>query len=321
MTSMPVNLRQSIEALSSRYKQKQLIETSQRLTQRYKNEERKGQGLVTSNIEVATYAIARMPATYGAISAALEYSMQFYSGPVLETLLDIGAGTGAATWAASTTIDTINKFTCFERANAMMTFGKQLTMADEKLRRTMWVKQDYTAGSLPAADLVIAAYTLNELDESIRIEQLLRLWRATNYVLLLVEPGTPVGYKQILEYRRVLLEEGGYILAPCTGGHECPLDEDDWCHFTTRVERSRLHRLLKGGNLSYEDEKFSYVAFAKTPSQCANARVLRHPTIAQGRITLSLCTQEGRAERTYVKRRDKNYKDMRKVKCGDSIEV
>lgn len=321
MTSMPLNLRQSIEALASRYKQKQLIETSQRLTQRYKSEERKGQGLISSNIEVATYAIARMPATYGAISAALGYTMQHYTGPTLKSLLDIGAGTGAATWATCAIVDTIEKFTCFERENSMMTFGRQLTMTDEKLRRTLWIRRDYTQGNLPDADLVIAAYTLNELDDSQRINQLKRLWHATKSVLLIVEPGTPTGYKQILDYRSILLEEGGYVLAPCTSVNECPLFKDDWCHFTTRIERSRLHRLLKGGNLSYEDEKFSYVAFAKSPSQCASARVVRHPTIAPGRITVTLCTHNGKEERTYVKKRDKSYKDMRKVKCGDSIDI
>ena len=65
--------------------------------------------------------------------------------------------------------------------------------------------------------------------------------------------------------------------------------KDDWCHFTCRVPRSQLHKLLKQGDAPYEDEKFAYLALAKSETNKPEARILRHPKIAKGRITLELC--------------------------------
>ena len=37
-------------------------------------------------------------------------------------------------------------------------------------------------------------------------------------------------------------EAGANILAPCPHARPCPLAAPDWCHFSARVARSRLHR-------------------------------------------------------------------------------
>jgi len=70
-------------------------------------------------------------------------------------------------------------------------------------------------------------------------------------MLLIVEPGTPAGYKNITEARRVLVESGAHIAAPCTHENTCPMEGNDWCHFTCRISRSRLHRLMKGGEAPF----------------------------------------------------------------------
>ena len=44
----------------------------------------------------------------------------------------------------------------------------------------------------------------------------------------------------------------------------------DWCHFTQRLPRSRAHKQIKGAELPFEDEKFSYVALTRAPAARAS---------------------------------------------------
>jgi ribosomal protein RSM22 (predicted rRNA methylase) len=92
----------------------------------------------------------------------------------------------------------------------------------------------------------------------------------------------------------------------------------DWCHFAVRVPRTRRHRLLKGGSLGYEDEKFAYlVATRDVDAPRPPARILRHPRVEKGRIVMTLCTPGG-AERAVVTRRDPAWRRARKAEWGDA---
>ena len=116
----------------------------------------------------------------------------------------------------------------------------------------------------PERDLLIAAYSLGEIGAGAAI----RLWQAARVALVIVEPGTPKGFALIRAIRDELLAAGAHMAAPCPGAMACPMVDPDWCHFAARVERSSLHRRLKGGELGYEDEKYSYVAFTRRNSLC-----------------------------------------------------
>ena len=95
---------------------------------------------------------------------------------------------------------------------------------------------------------------------------------------------------------------------------------EDWCHFAVRVQRSRLHKALKGGEAPYEDEKFAYLALTKMPPKApCGARVLRHPQIAPGRIGVTVCEGGAIAERTFTKK-DTQWRQVRKIAAGDRIE-
>jgi ribosomal protein RSM22 (predicted rRNA methylase) len=111
--------------------------------------------------------------------------------------------------------------------------------------------------------------------------------------MLIVEPGTPAGFAVIRELRDTLIGAGAGLTAPCPHQRECPMTGTDWCHFAARVQRSALHRQVKGAELSYEDEKFSYVAFTRDTAERAAARVLRHPGRPPKRVELVACTDAG----------------------------
>ena len=112
------------------------------------------------------------------------------------------------------------------------------------------------------------------------------------------------------------------ILAPCPHNQACPLVAPDWCHFSQRLARSRDHRLAKGAEAPFEDEKFSYLVVARPGIQvlAPTARVLAPPHMAKPGIDLKLCSLDGRAEAAFVPRRDKPaYAIARRLGWGDAL--
>jgi ribosomal protein RSM22 (predicted rRNA methylase) len=108
------------------------------------------------------------------------------------------------------------------------------------------------------------------------------------------------------------------MIAPCPAETACPIADPDWCHFAARVERSSLHRRVKGGELGYEDEKFSYVALARQPVDLPAARIVRHPHHYPGLIEIETCTAAGlRFERITKRDRDR-FRAARKAAWGEA---
>jgi ribosomal protein RSM22 (predicted rRNA methylase) len=138
--------------------------------------------------------------------------------------------------------------------------------------------------------------------------------------LVIVEPGTPSGWMRILSARSLLLAKGAHVLAPCPHALACPLVAPDWCHFSRRVARSRIHREIKEADVPWEDEKFIYLAASRMPGKAAEARVIAPPRRASGRVDLKLCRSDGVAERRLVTRREgEAYKRARRLDWGDLI--
>jgi len=148
-----------------------------------------------------------------------------------------------------------------------------------------------------------------------------RLWALTGDMLVIVEPGTPAGWQRILAVRTRLLTQGAHLIAPCPHREPCPLTEPDWCHFARRVARSRLHRLAKGGDVPWEDEKFIFIAASRHPARAAAAaRVLAPPQTASGRVRLKLCEADGNLRDQSLTRRDGNaFKVARRLDWGDAL--
>lgn len=315
---LPIALRRAIEELTDGYSPKLLAECVQALTRRYTDESGAGRRLLTKDAEAAAYCAARMPATFGAVSAALDWALACCEiAP--DSLLDVGAGTGAASWAVAGRLSP-KSVTCLEREAAMRDAGRRLMRsADAPLSSAIWRDFDLTRPvPLPGADLVVESYVLNEMTEDMRLTVAERLWDAAGEMLLLVEPGTPVASAQLRRIRARLLTLGAHVAAPCPAGDGCPMDAGDWCHFQCRVARSRLHRQIKGGDAPYEDEKFSYLALTRRPVSPAAARILRAPYVEKGRVTLTLCDGHRVFAQT-VPRSDPRFRAARKADCGDVL--
>ena len=290
---LPLICRENLNTLTEHAELSALRQCVRRMTENYRTESGKGSVLVRTGDEVLAYAAVRMPATFGAVSSALKQTLSCLSAEThdgIRTVLDLGAGTGAGAWAVSVPFPEA-EITCVERETEMIRIGKALR--ENAAGTVQWEQADALsavrryAESGKTFDLVLASYMTNELSDADRERLTADLWRITGKVLLIIEPGTVVGASILRNIRTVLLSHGARIAAPCPCSGICPLPETDWCHFAVRIARSRLHKLLKGGDVPYEDEKFSYLACTKdTPIPCGT-RILRHPMKESGRISLS----------------------------------
>jgi ribosomal protein RSM22 (predicted rRNA methylase) len=261
---------------------------------------------LSSGERTAAYLVTRMPATYAAAHAVLrEVSARI--GPV-GSILDAGAGTGAASLAAREYYPDAS-ITLVERDPFFAAAARQW-LPDASLLATDIARIE----TLPPHHLVIAAYSLGEFGAEIAA----RLWQAARIAVVLVEPGTPRGFALIRKIRTSLLACGAHMVAPCPAETACPLGDPDWCHFAARVERSSLHRRVKGGELGHEDEKFSYIALARQPVELPAARIVRHPQHRPGLIEIETCTPAGlRSERIAKRDRDR-FRTARKASWGDA---
>jgi ribosomal protein RSM22 (predicted rRNA methylase) len=249
----------------------------------------------------AAYLAVRMPATFAAVVAALDWTREAYgqeSGEPIRTMLDLGSGPGTAVWAATQVFPTLDSVTAIERDPHMIQIARRLAPAagaassaayPAVLRNTHWMQGDLAA-ALPEGiwDLVVCSYALNELGETHRAELIRQAWKRTGKLLVVVEPGTLAGFANVLAVRTRLLAKShatsstnpgattcattcatgsAALVAPCPNSRACPMaGGGDWCHFAARVERTAGHRRLKGATLGHEDEKFSYVAFSPAPA-------------------------------------------------------
>jgi ribosomal protein RSM22 (predicted rRNA methylase) len=254
----------------------------------------------------AAYLVTRMPATYVAAHAVLrEVAPRLGS---TGSILDAGAGTGAASLAARDYFPEA-AITLVERDAAFAAAAREF-LPDATLLSTDIARAD----SLPPHDLVIAAYSLGEFGGALAA----RLWQAARIALVLIEPGTPRGFALIRKIRSELLDDGARMIAPCPMESACPIIDPDWCHFAARVERSSLHRRVKGGELGHEDEKFSYIALAREPVDLPGARIVRHPQHHPGLIEIATCTPAGlHSERIFKRDRDR-FRAARKATWGDA---
>lgn len=311
---LPAFIRETAEKLASEYSPAQLKNASARLSAAYLDNKGEGARLVTDRLQATAYSVVRMPATYCAVFSALQ---AVTDGADISTMLDVGAGTGAAFFAAHELFG-IKEATLVERERQMLSIA--LRFCEAGGLKAQAAESDVLSFSPDKKyDLVTASYALNEMNAKTRGKLLEKLISATKKLLVIVEPGTPAAFSLQKEIRSFLVAKGARLVAPCPAGAVCGLPADDWCHFTCRVERSRLHKFVKGGDAPYEDEKFTYSAFCVDGSVSAcEARVLRHPLTEKGKITLSLCSADGVTSRTLYKK-DDGYKEARKLGAGDAF--
>jgi ribosomal protein RSM22 (predicted rRNA methylase) len=302
---IPKTLREALEREAAALPPAELASAARKLSDSY----RLGQPVrLHRRTDLAAYALTRMPATFAALSTVFT---ELPAAP--RSLIDFGAGPGTSLWAAQAVFDAAPAATLIEQNTNWADFAGTLGLPPATWRHADLRRLDHAP---EVHDLAVLSYVLNELSKLDAARVLRQAWDAAGTALVLLEPGTPAGFARVLEARGQLIEWGAHIAAPCPHSGECPLQKPDWCHFAVRVDRTRAHRFAKGGELGYEDEKFSYVVATRSAPAIAASRVLRHPLHSAGKAELKLCTPTGLTTLIAGKKHP-DWKRARKASWGD----
>ena len=320
MANLPDDLRHALDSALDGVPVQKLAQSVQRLIDAYRMPGTLATSILRSDSDAVAYAAYRMPATYAAARKALGYVAEAAPAFRPATQLDLGAGTGAAVWAAAATWPSLTAVTAVDQEPEMVTLGRRLAAeaAVPAVRSASWNTARIGTRAFPEADLITISYALNELPVGQRMNLVERLAEHGGTIAF-IEPGTPAGYENVIGVRDQLIARSYMVIAPCPHSEKCPIPRNhDWCHFSARVNRSSLHRRVKNAELGYEDEKFSYAALttaavgAPVPS-----RVLRHPQQGKGLVKLRLCTTNGLESAVVSKRQGELYRAARDLDWGD----
>lgn len=314
---LPLSLQGRIQALLETVGSKEtLVRSREELTKRYRLQQ-PGRAGYASSFEALAYIAARLPATYAALEAVLPHV------PLKDvtSVLDMGAGPGTAALAAALHWPDCRRLHLIEGDAFMsVTSQKLLDNLPEVAHQAFSFQQDnlLTATFESAYDLVVLSYVLTELSPENQARVLKKAWDQARKGIVIITPGTPKGYQQLMGLRNQLMALGAFIAAPCPHQEACPLKEGDWCHFSTRLPRSALHREIKDVSLPFEDEKFSYLIAVRTPVSRPMGRIIREPLRRSGHIILDLCTSVGIQRKTLSRKDKDHYKAATKASWGEA---
>lgn len=322
MVDLPDPLRQALEAELDGYSIRELGRAADRLSDRYRADLPAIHPILASPLDSAAYLTTRMPATYAAARQVFDRLAIARPGFQPRTLIDLGAGTGACTWAAADAFPSLKSSHLVDSSeSALAAAARMLNNSPLEITHSA-ARLDQPGGwTAPASfDLAVCGFLLGELDKRAQDTLTPEMARAAS-VVAMIEPGTPAGYRRVLQARAALIAAGRYVLAPCPHESACPLEPtQDWCHFAVRLTRSIRHRQVKGGERGYEDEKYAYVVTSEQPPLRRSGRILRHPQIRTGHVRMTICAPEpGVQDVTVSKRRGEDYRAARHARWGDSL--
>lgn len=318
---LPPQIRTAIDSALEGVPLADLQAAAEFLSARYRSETRDGRAHLSDDLAARAYLAVRMPATYAAVRASLDAVAELRPGFMPRSLLDAGAGPGTALFAARDRWPSLSEATLVESSTAIRHWGETLVSASA-LKQADWLASDLASVELRQAhyDLVLLTYVLDELEPKAIGPLIDRLWKATGDTMVVVEPGTPAGWSRILSVRDRFIEAGAYLVAPCPHALACPLSAPDWCHFSRRVARSRMHRRIKSADVPWEDEKFIYLAASRHMAEPISARVIAPVLVKGGTVTLKLCEMSGQARQRRLSRRDgEAFRQARRLAWGDCL--
>lgn len=284
----------------------------------------------------AAYSLFFGPQTYARLSHVLAELPHFPETVPPLRVLDLGAGTGAASWAL---LDHLGHrpvaLSAWDHSRPALRCLHDLF---SELRHARWPEATLRTQSTPLEefsvpsepfDVVLLHYVLNELPPAERRRLLSRAARslAPNGRLILCEPLRRDEGDYLRDLRDYALGDLGlHLLAPCPHELACPLGEP--CHDVRTWKISQALQILNS-TLHRDLHHLAYALLVLTPTappppDALRARVVGSPSRAKGQTLCPACCFDGQIHRLQLLHRDFDVhgrKELRHLERGQTLRL
>jgi len=325
--ALPTPIKQAVAAILAEHGADAWMKRAQALHLRYTQQAQdKQQSHIADYGDAVAYLGLRASATYAQIYGALDAVGEIMPSWQPKSVLDLGSGPGSGLWALSTLFPTLTSATCIDQSAHFLTLGKRIAEEAQLPVAITWQRGDIlqtVEKDDMQADFVLIANVLNELNEIQRNQLLAAAFKRCRGLLIIVEPGTPVG-SSIVQVVAQRFSSTGMLIAPYLGNG---FVQEAWLHFPQRFTRPdfarRLRQAMRDSPLmasDWEEAKYSYVAIGKiAPEVTPWARVIGPIQLLKGYLEVPVLTQERRLLVKVLKRHKQHYALAKKLRWGETV--
>ncbi|MEZ4820128.1 MAG: small ribosomal subunit Rsm22 family protein [Bdellovibrionota bacterium] len=248
--------------------------------------------------------------------------------PTQLSILDVGAGTGAASEAFLIFLSRMRKkrlpvFHLLDQSSAALAFAKEHLTRTSLMPigvKTKTVDVQNIAPIQQSYDVYLFSNVINELSD-LALGNILKGMKQHAWIVM-VEPALKETAQKLMQYKSTLTDLGLHIWAPCTHNLVCPMlkNTNDWCHFEAPWEMGDFRKSMDQA-LGHHSEalKYAYLLAGQHKINEPRKRVLspKLKTKIKKVLAMYVCDQKEIGYYYF----DKKNRQMADVQKGDLIQL